>query len=531
MDKIIKLKTVRIMKIKSIILTGIVAIILFPVQSCLNLDETVYDKITGDNFGNTEAEVTAIIGPAYGTLKRYFHAHWLYLSECTGDMAITPTRKGGDWFDGGQFRDLHMHTWTPQTATIRNGWNAASQSISACNLIYETVSGKDLEENDKKQALAEIRGIRAFWLYVMMDAWGNVPLAVDFKDTGLPETKSRQEVFNYILKELNEIKDIVRSDVSSASYGKFTRGAAYTLLAKMYLNANAWGVTSGVSDNWSAAINACDTVMKLGYILEPTWKNNFQVQNQNSGEAIFAVCYSANDTENENTLHLRTLHYKDNIALGGKWSAWNGICAQTDYAKLFDEADTRLDGSFLRGEMVDPTVDTVIVTAHNRKLNHYIDVIQIPGSQYAGSTWGQVNQEDGYRCYKWPFDRATLGAMENDFHIFRLADVYLMKAEALVRAGKDNATATALVNAIRERGYGNADHNYASVTLGNIALERKLELAWECHSRQDCIRFGTFQNARYLKTSTAGKDYLNIFPIPQTALDANKNLKQNPEYK
>ena len=56
------------------------------------------------------------------------------------------------------------------------------------------------------------------------------------------------------------------------------------------------------------------------------------------------------------------------------------------------------------------------------------------------------------------------------------------------------------------------------------------QLAWECFSRQDCIRFGTFQNARYLKPDTKGKEHLKIFPIPQTALDANRNLKQNPNY-
>ena len=241
MKKIVKPKTAKVMKIKSIILMGITAVTLLSTPSCLNLDEAVYDKVIADDFGNNAEEVKAIIGPAYGTLRRYFHAHWLYLSECTGDMAITPTRKGGDWFDGGQFRDLHMHTWTAQTGVIRNSWDAASQSIASCNLIYETISQKDLTDSEKRQALAEIRGIRAFWLYAMLDAWGNVPLAVDFNDTNLPATKSRQEVFDYILKELTEIKDVLRSDVTTASYGKFTKGAAYTLLAKMYLNAEAWG--------------------------------------------------------------------------------------------------------------------------------------------------------------------------------------------------------------------------------------------------------------------------------------------------
>lgn len=513
------------MRKKSLIYIAIVAVL--SLTSCLNLDETVYDKVTGDNFGKTDAEINAIIGPAYNTLKKYFSNHWLYLSECTGDMAINPTRRGGDWFDGGAYRDLHMHTWTPNTNTIRDSWNAASSSIASCNLIYETISNSTLNDEAKVVALAEIRGVRAFWLYTMVDAFGNVPLAVDFKDNELPETKPRKEVYTYIMNELDEIKDLLRSDVSISSYGKFTKGAAYTLLAKMYLNAEAWGVDT---QKWEEVIAACDVVMDLDYIIEPSFVTNFQVNNEVSMEAIFGACYSADDTSDENTLHLRTLHYKDNIALGGTWGAWNGICAQEGYTALFEDNDLRKKGSFLMGEMIDPATGEVMITAHDRLLIHTPEVVQIPGSQYDGSVWGQVNQEDGYRCFKWPVDRGTLGAMENDFHIFRLADVYLMKAEALVRLVKDNAEATELVNTIRRRGFGDSSHDYASVDLDKIALERKLEFAWECYSRQDNIRFGTFENARYLKPSTAGLDHLKIFPIPQTARDANGKLQQNPGY-
>ena len=120
--------------------------------------------------------------------------------------------------------------------------------------------------------------------------------------------------------------------------------------------------------------------------------------------------------------------------------------------------------------------------------------------------------------------------MENDWFIFRLADIYLMKAEALVRLGQDNAEATRLVNVIRQRGYGNDSHNYSSVTLKEVALERKLELAWEFWSRQDNIRFDTFQDARWLKPSTKGQNHLNLFPIPQTAWQTNNKYVQNPGY-
>ena len=167
---------------------------------------------------------------------------------------------------------------------------------------------------------------------------------------------------------------------------------------------------------------------------------------------------------------------------------------------------------------------------------HTIDLNVVPGTEKTDADgnltpWGEVHQEDGARINKWVYEKGMQNTnMENDIAIFRLADVYLMKAECLIRTGGNNAEATRLVNAVRERAYGNSNHNYASVDLEKIALERKFELAWECHARQDNIRFGTFQNARWLKSETKGKDYMNIFPISQDAWQTNQNLKQNPGY-
>ena len=90
--------------------------------------------------------------------------------------------------------------------------------------------------------------------------------------------------------------------------------------------------------------------------------------------------------------------------------------------------------------------------------------------EYDGTNWSAVEQHDGARCFKWEFASDLTSSMGNDFHIFRLADIYLMKAEALLRGGGSVSEATALVNTIRERGYGNSDHNYATVTLKEVLL-------------------------------------------------------------
>lgn len=125
----------------------------------------------------------------------------------------------------------------------------------------------------------------------------------------LPQNQEK-EVYDFVVSELNAIKDQLRSDVTRASYRKFTKGAAYTLLAKMYLNAEVW---TG-APNWQGVVDACNEVMKLDYIIEPDWKQSFIVNNQNSKEIILPICFGRAD--GGNTMHYRTLHYLDSYCFG-----------------------------------------------------------------------------------------------------------------------------------------------------------------------------------------------------------------------
>ena len=491
--------------------------------SCTNLDETVYDKIPADEFGKKPSEINAIIAPIYKTLKSVWPGDIFLLSEQSGDMAITPTRIGGDWWDGGVHMVLKLHTWEARNGLINGSWNACMSGITTCNQIYATIEKTDMDADLKERTLAEIRGIRAFWYYILIDYFGNAPLVSDYESTELPGMSTRQQLYDFVINELNDIKDVLRDDVTSESYGKFTQGAAYTLLAKMYLNAGVWTGTP----NWQGVIDACDTVISLDYIIEPNWKTNFEVKNEVSREIILPIAFGKDDGGNH--MHKRTLHYLDPIALGINIGTWNGVSAQPDYVKQFDDADKRKEGSFLIGPMINPATGEVLITAHARPLIHTVDFNIIPGTIREGM-WGEVNQEEGARVNKWVFEKGLSNSdQENDFAIFRLADVYLMKAEALIRLNQDNAEATRLINVIRERGFGNATHNYTSTTLDELLLERRLELAWENSNRQDLIRFGKFLNPGYLRPVTSPA-HLLLFPIPEAAWETNNNLVQNPGY-
>lgn len=519
------------MKKKSIISLLAGAVLLCSMPSCMDLDEKVYDKLPANNFGNSEVEVNALLGTVYNSFKKYWPGDFRALSENGGSMAITPTRKGGDWYDGGQYREMYMHTWTAQTSAIKNAWSAASGAIGVCNATIEVIKNSGfLNDADKTQKVAELRGVRAFWIYVMMDNWGNVPLVTDYNDKVLPSCKPRQEVFDWLVKEVAEIAEQC-PNAGPSTYGKFTKGSAYTLLAKLNLNSEAWGVTNS-GNAYQQVVDCCDKVMAMNYILEPVWADNFKVTNNNSREAILAASFSSTDKSDQNQMMNQTLHYKDQLSLGGNFSAWNGVCAQPDYVKLFDKEDPRLNLTFLMGKQINRTTGEIIMTDHGFELNHTIDVAMLAGTEYDGTTWGAVNQHDGARCLKWPYAQDLVDAMENDFHIFRLADVYLMKAEALLRGGGSAAEATKLVNTIRERAYGNSNHNYSVVTLKEVQLERRFELAWENSSRQDDIRFGCFTQGLWPASNCARKteDYLKIYPVAQTAWQTNPNLTQNQGY-
>lgn len=498
--------------------------LLFSIPACTNLDEDIYDKIPSDQFGQTPAQINSIIAPVYKTFKKVWPGDLFLLTEESGDMAISPTRRGGDWWDGGIHMEMKLHTWTVRNNIVRDGWNAIMEGISTCNMIYNIIEHAEMDADLKAQTLAEIRGVRAYWYYQLIDNFGNGPLQLDYDDTSLPGITPRAELYAYVVKELNEIKDNLREDVSSSSYGKFTKGAAYTLLAKMYLNAEVWIGTA----NWQGVVDACDVVMSLPYVIEADWKTNFLVHNEVSREAILPITFGSADEGNK--MHFRTLHYEGVKAVGINIVPWNGVSAQPDYVKQFDDADQRKEGSFLMGRQYDLNTGLILITAHGHELDHTIDIPMIAGTEREGSLWGEAEQHAGTRVNKWEFEVGLSNAdQENDYHIFRLADVYLMKAEALVRMGRDNAEATRLVNVIRERGFGNSDHNYASVTLDNIYLERRLELAWECYSRQDMIRFGTFLEPGFLRP-TRTEQYRLLFPIPYVAFETNNQLVQNPGY-
>ena len=540
-----------------------VAALVITVPSCTNLDERIYDQLPAETFGSTTTEINALVGTCYNTLKRVFPSDGLTMSESAGSVQIYPTRKGGDWWDGGQYMQMFMHTYTSMTSCNRGAWNAAMESIGTCNANLNTVLGSDMANKD--QMAAEIRGIRAYWYYFLVNGWGNVPMVIDYNDKELPTNSSRSEVYNWLVGEVNSL--IPALPEANGNYGKFTKASAHALLAKLYLNAESWGLGNKYAE---AASEANLVITDPGLELLSNWSDNFSWNNSGNKESILCAQYTSSDTSNTNSLHFRTLGYVENQAIGASFGAWNGFCAQPDYVKLFmhdpskasdptytyyddPENDPRIV-SFRLGQQYKKGTSEILMTGHSLPMNHYAEVFPLYGAQRDGTLWADVQQQDGGRVGKWEYDAALTSAMNNDFAIFRMADFYLVRAEALLRSGGSVAEATQLVNAVRQRAWGNSSHNYASVTLDDVLLERRLELAWEGWSREDDIRFGCYTKDMWSmfratvsqevdewgipKTYTINPsawnrksdEYLKLFPIPLTAWQTNPKLTQNPGY-
>ena len=306
-------------------------------------------------------------------------------------------------------------------------------------------------------------------------------------------------------------------------YGRATKAAAQTLLAKVYLNQEVYIGTAA----WNDVITQCNAVIDCGdYTIASDYWSQFQYDDPNTEEAIFTFIRNDNyDLGGGGVWVNFTLHYHQTF--GNYTSLWNGGCITETFWNSWDNTDdedvrkfddrirptTGLDQGFLVGQQY--SVDGDALETRDGAPLVFVSGVNLTNASEA----------EGIRCIKYAPNPQTTRQFDagNDFYAFRISDVYLMRAEAKVRSGTGDPLAD--VNAIRSN--RNATP-LAAITLDDIYNERGYELFWEGKRRQDMIRFGHFTDAYSEKPVTP--DYVCIFPIPQSALDVNSNLVQNPGY-
>ena len=199
--------------------------------SCTDLDETLYDVVESDDYGKTPAEIETIVGKAYASLRGFNDGisisyptceYVFFLNECVSDEACIPTR-GTDWYDGGRYQEAQFHTWTPDNSMILSAWRYCFQGISNVNAVIYQVDESELTEDEKDVIKAELRGLRAYYYYLLLDMFGNVPIITDYEDLELPANSTRAGVYDFVESELSGIMDLLPATIQ---YGRFTQNVA-----------------------------------------------------------------------------------------------------------------------------------------------------------------------------------------------------------------------------------------------------------------------------------------------------------------
>lgn len=504
----------------------------FSIQSCTNLDEETFGVVTPDNFFRTEAEFVAALAPVYASVREVQWGYWTS-SEITTDEAIIPTR-GTDWDDGGMWRQFHQHTWDPTHPELNGAWGGAFTGIARANTVLDNLATSTTDLPQKAAFEAELRTLRAFFYYQLMDLFGGVPIVTEpaLDPNNPPSRATRAEVFDFVESELLEVLPNLLPSARGSDYGRVTQGVARAILANMYLNSEVF--TGTVSTNglqkgqarWQDAVDMADDILNSGeYTLASNYFDNFSVANSASPENIFSATYKAKGGLGL-SFSMRMLHYNQIPQ-----SPWNGYATLAEVWETFSEQDTRrqmfLVGQQYEGPNSGCSGQECFSTGDQLEDRSGNPLVFTPDVPLVGA-----GEAHGIRVLKFELDAAqTGGDSGNDYPIFRLAEIYLIKAEAQNELGQ-TGQAVETVNIVRER--SGADelnpNDYNQATFREQMLrERLMELIYEARRRQDQIRHGVFTSGSW-EHKEPSAPYRVLMPIPQAQRDANPNLDQNPGY-
>lgn len=504
------------------------------ILSGCSLEEDVYSIYTPETFYSNETQVLSSLSGIYRNFARTTGMGVEYRClELPGDQVVVHEKIQG-WWGGANFAELMEHTWTPSHAYIAGTWDSYFRTVGQTNALIASLEGSALTTEEIAGPLAELHSLRAYAYFFLMDLFGNVPIFTLPKvdALNLPEQNTRAEVFKFVTSELIAASaDLpTKAEAGDGYYGRFTKEAAYALLATVYINAEVY---TGTAQN-EKAVEYADLVINSGaYSLLPNYFDNFVYNNENNNEFIFGSVYTPDIAGGVgHPLVQKVLPGIQGGLFGLPYTPQNGFGTRPSVFNLYSDDDDRKKLIIPYGNLIDPrNGETVMV---ERIVPDNNSTLYKQGVSTEGPVPYEIIPATGIRLQpmnaglkwiKWGLDPNTNGGNAgNDIAFIRYADVLLIKAEALARQGNLSA-ALPLVNRIRER--SNAIP-LSSLTLDDILDERGRELAFEMQRRRDLIRFGKFGDSWEFKEPS--EPFRTIFPIPTTAIGSNPKLIQNPGY-
>lgn len=543
------------------------------INSCTKLKEDVLDESSVSGL-TSKQQAEGFISPVYSKLPDIFlHTNYFALQEISTDEAILPFRGGTDWGDNGIYVQLHKHENISSDVNVRNTWNHLFQGVSrAVTAINALPTNND---PNAKIFMAEARGMRAYFSLLTLDLFGLILVKEDPNATS--KILRGEEAIAYIKSELLAVEPLLDN---STGPGRITKAAVWGLLARLHLQSAVYRDVYASSFNFKnedldKVIEYCDKIINTGqYALAADYFSIFNDNNHNNKELIFAVDQRADLGNGHNRLAYFSLSgdqfplpaypaangtdgaaitpdfyrtwvnayapvdpaaadprfYKQNLIIpadscipAANFNIDRGILRGQQYGLL------RVSGAFLRCANGNMRIGKLFSVTRNRP------TLPVDFTEQVDYTIAGSNYSTGYRVSKYEFSKTSVTGRnfgEHDIVILRLADIYLMRAEAKLRKG-DAAGALADANFVRaSRTATKPAPPLTSITPDILFRERGFEFYWEMVRRTDMIRFGKYEGTWTEKTNADPKK--RVFPIPQTAIDAASNLPgylvQNPSY-
>ena len=479
-----------------------------------NLTLTPIGELMGGNFPATDDDAIALTNGVYQP-NVGISTGLSYLSDLTTEVEIS----GENPNSGGGL--LSLLQWDPSNSYVNSVWNALFTGITSANDVIEKVSdSKSISEQIRKRSLGEAQFLRAYYYFYAVQFWGEVPLVLKTSEGSGVTRAAVDDVYAQIVKDLQDAAANLPavSEYASSDKGRASKGAAYALLAKVYLT---WGQVSegggatAKKERFGKSIEAANLV--TGYQLEEEFLANWSTSNRNGKENIFSTQHNLSQlADGSGGNHL--VHCTFNT--GFTQTIPHVILSDVKYYEAFDSRDQRKNGTYAK-ELYNPGGDSIYVFDKPR-IRKYIDV---------NDPYGSASNRN--------IDRTIL----------RYADVLLVKAEAINEYnGAPNAEAYEAVNQVLRRAFKHFPVTTASaddLTPGLsydgfkkvIQEQRTFELTYEQSRWFDLVRWRIYVktlkdsgvDTKYGKQNVSLKNYR--FPLPQAQRNINpEGLWQNWGY-
>ncbi len=453
------------------------------------------------------------------------------------------------WAAGESTTDLNNLAWTASDSWISAIYYHIYNIVALSNEFIRNASDDNISKFSADQQTKivgwrnEARCLRALAYSHALDLFPACNFVDETDEVGsyIPRVYDRKQLYEFLVSELTELS--ADGALPESCYGHVTGGTALAILARLYLNAEVYTGTA----HYTECIDACKKIIAKGYSLEKEYAKLFNADNdRRSNEIIFALACNATNTVawGAGTYMVCATRFDNDAGMledFGVSTYWNCLRTRPELVDKFESGDGRaLFGSRNRAAYTDTPDEGWYAETGDTKYVYQDREKTISGHDETTTGW-LINKWSNITDDGAVASDTRVNGAETDFPMFRLADVYLMLAESVLRGGNGSSVSEALgyVNQIRSRAFGEGLGQLAEsdLTLDFILDERARELYTECTRRTDLIRFGKYTsgyNWNWKGGVKDGKDvdskYMYV-PIPEAELSANPQFKEiNAKY-